>query len=280
MKTIVITGATSGIGLAIVKALVQRKDFVIAIGRNEASCLQAYAEVAEEKRDNLIYLPCDLSDQDAIRSLAIEIKKQLGNQGLDVLINNAAAVPRKRCLTDAGIELQFAVNHLAPFLLTHLLFPLLKQNKGRVIASASRSHSMVHLNFKNLTMKRWYFILSMYGRTKLCNVLFTYEFNRRYLSQDVIAYALDPGMVKSGIGRKRTNRFIAWVWETYTRKGQEPEEVAPHYLELIDDPKHLEEPYYYKYGEFIEPADDAKNQEIAKKIWDISCQMTEVKNFG
>ena len=114
----------------------------------------------------------------------------------------------------------------------------------------------------------------------MCNTIFTYEFNRRYKKEDMIAYALDPGMVKTGIGRKRTNRFIAWVWETYTKKGQEPIEVAHHYLDLIDNPKHFEEPYYYKYGKFIQPADYAKRQDVATQLWDISLSMTKMKDFG
>ncbi len=279
MKTIVVTGATSGIGLAVVKALVERGDKVIAVGRTEETCKKAYDHVSHEKLDNLTFLPCDLASQKQIRALAETIKSILGDQGIDALINNAAAVPQKRTVTEDNIEMQFAVNHLAAFLLTHLMLPLLTKNEGRVIASGSRSHYKSHLDFDNLMLEKKYFILRAYGRSKLCNTFFTYEFNRRYISEGMIAYALDPGMVISDIARKRSKRFIAWFWDTYTKKGQQPEEVSHHYLELIDNPKHIEPPYYYKYGKFIEPAEYSKREDLAKKLWDVSMAMTKMEKF-
>lgn len=277
---ILVTGATSGIGLAIVKDLVKRGDFVIAVGRSAESCKRAYEKVSNKELKNLIYLPCDLGVQNEIHDVSKKINTILKDKGLDVLINNAGIVSKNRILTEENIELGFAVNHLAPFLLTHLLLPLLKQNQGKVITTGSRSHYKSKIDFDDLMIEKKYFILKAYGRSKLCNALFTYEFNRRYAADNLIAYCLDPGMVKTGIGNKRTNRFIAWAWNTYTSKGQTPEEVSPFYLQLIDNPKHFEEPYYYKYGKFIEPADYAKNKDIAKKLWNISLDMIKIKDFG
>jgi len=272
---IVVTGATSGIGLAIVRALVKRGDQVIALGRNEKSCKKAYDLVSKQELSNLTYLACDLGVQKDIQEVGEKINTLLKEKGLDVLINNAGVVSKNRILTEDKIELGFAVNHLAPFLLTHLLLPLLRKNKGKVITTGSKSHYKSKLDFDDLMLEKKYFILRAYGRSKLCNALFTYEFNRRYAADEMIAYCLDPGMVKTGIGDKRTNPFIAWAWKTYTRKGQTPEDVAPHYLELIDEPKHLDEPYYYKHGKFIEPAEYAKREDVAKKLWSISLEMTK-----
>lgn len=277
MKTIVITGATSGIGLAVVKELVKRNDRVIALGRSKASCEKAYQKVSKDKLKNLVYLPCDLSNAEEIYKVTNDIVALLDKKGLDVLINNAGMVSKERLLNDKGIELGFAVNHLAPFLLTHLLLEELKIKQGIVITTGSRSHYKSKLDFSNLMLEKKYFILRAYGRSKLCNTIFTYEFNRRYLDDNLLAYCLDPGMVKTGIGGKRTNGFIQWAWNTYTRKGQEPFEVAKHYLELIDNPKHCETPHYYKYGKFIEPSAYSKRIDIAKKLWEVSEEILDIK---
>jgi NAD(P)-dependent dehydrogenase (short-subunit alcohol dehydrogenase family) len=140
-KTVVITGATSGIGLASMVALAREGASIIGVGRNEERCLAAKKLVLKEcPQAQVDYLLADLSLQSQVRMLAEDIRSTLNNMGrkwLDVLVNNAGLYSGKLVWTKDGIELTLAVNHIAPFLLTHELLPLLKNAPlGRFSPSA------------------------------------------------------------------------------------------------------------------------------------------------
>ncbi len=144
-KTVVVTGATSGIGLGIAKELARKGDLVIAVGRSEANIRKAENEIlAETAHARVQFFLADLSTQNQVRNLGQNIRDFLQSQsanGLHALINNAGTVANWYTATEDGYELQFAVNHLAPFLLTHIFLPQLKNVPGsRVITVSSNSH--------------------------------------------------------------------------------------------------------------------------------------------
>jgi len=143
-KTVVVTGATSGIGLAVAMKMVQAGAFVIGVGRSAVRNDRAKLAIHQAVPDGKVtYLLADLSSQDQVRRLAVEIKDSLtkaGYQQLDVLVNNAGVYMIQKVKTEDGIETTFAVNHLAGFLLTHELIAWLARARGRVLTTSSYSH--------------------------------------------------------------------------------------------------------------------------------------------
>jgi NAD(P)-dependent dehydrogenase (short-subunit alcohol dehydrogenase family) len=205
-KTYVVTGATSGIGLATAELLVRQGTALIGIGRSAERCRQAKNHLLSIRPDaQVAFCSADLSMQSQIRGLRGAIQETLsgfGKVSLDGLVNNAGTFTYWLELTPEGFETQWAVNHLAPFLLTHELLPLLlAAPSARIVTVSSDSHYGGRLNWQDLQLRRHYNGLRAYENTKLANVLFTLEFNRLMgPHSSVRAFAADPGLVKTDIG--------------------------------------------------------------------------------
>jgi len=199
-KVVLITGATSGIGLAAALGLSRMGMHVIVHGRNRERCDSALSWIrAQGGGVEVETVAADLSVQSGVRDLAREAIAR--HNRLDVLINNAGAVFLTRRLSPEGIEMTFATNHLAPFLLTHLLLPALKASpSARIVNVASHAHYGNPLDFDNLDLKRGYFPLTAYNRSKFANVLFTYALTRRLEGTKITANAMHPGFVATGMG--------------------------------------------------------------------------------
>jgi NAD(P)-dependent dehydrogenase (short-subunit alcohol dehydrogenase family) len=198
-KTIVITGASSGVGLAASLLFTELGARVIMICRDPRRGRFMRNEVAQYATDNypLLFL-ADLSSQAEIRRLATELRDTFDRIG--VLINNAGAIFARRDLTAEGMERTLAVNHLAPFLLTSLLLDLVEASPaGRIITVASELHSDA-LNFENLQGERHYNLLGAYKGSKLGNILFTYELARRLAGSRITANCLSPGPTATRLG--------------------------------------------------------------------------------
>ena len=145
-------------------------------------------------------LVADLSSQAAVRKLAGEVLGRYPR--LDVLINNAGAMYARRQVTEDGIELTWAVNHLAPFLLTALLLDRLKESApARIVTTASAAHQGARISFADLNAERSYRGFERYGQTKLANILFTRELARRLEGTGVTAICFHPGLVATGFNR-------------------------------------------------------------------------------
>ena len=267
MKNIVVTGATSGIGFAIVKELSQKQENIIGIGINQADCDQAFELL--EKPENVRYIPIDLSINKEIDEQSKLILKYFENK-IDVLIHCAATVRQYFMTNQEGYELQFQVNHLAAFHLTKNLLNALKTTKGMVIATSSRVHRRTKLDFNDLMNRKRYFILNVYRKTKLCSAIFIHQFNRLYKDNGLIGYAVDPGLVNTRIGERNTSGFFNWFWKLRSSLGQDPRVVALNYLKLIYDKRRIEPPYYYKYGNPLEPSKYSKRADIGKLLWEAS----------
>ena len=187
-KTFVLTGATSGIGLAVANLLAERGAFLIGVGRSTARCAEVESHLrSTHPHAQIEYCVADLSLQEQVRRLAEEIRLKLQShqaKTLEGLINNAGTFTYQISLTSEMFEMQWAVNHLAPFLLTHELLSLLRAAPGgRVVTVSSGSHYNTRLKWKDLQLKNGYNPLLAYKQSKLANVLFTAELNRRLGNQ-------------------------------------------------------------------------------------------------
>ncbi len=284
-KTFVLTGATSGIGLAVVEGLVREGVSVIGVGRAVERCRQTEERLgAICSGSRAAVLVADLSIQANVRRLACDIQEQLvawGVTGLDGLINNAGTVPFWQTLTPEGFDLQWAVNHLAPFLLTHELLPLLKAAPvARVITVSSGSHYNTRLNWEDIQLRRHYNPLRAYSQTKLANVLFTAELNRRLgPGSTVHAFAADPGLVNTEIGLKSNSFLARWLWDLRRRGGISPEESAKGILYLATEPSiQNSTEVYWKHGQPKTPSAYAQNPQAARQLWELSAQMCGINN--
>jgi NAD(P)-dependent dehydrogenase (short-subunit alcohol dehydrogenase family) len=289
-KTFVVTGATSGIGLATAETLIGAGADVIGIGRSCERCRDMEWRLRSIRPDvEVDYIAADLSVQSEVGSAAEQVRTRLAIQeknGLDGLINNAATFSYWFTLTADGIELQWAVNHLAPFLLTHELLPQLKNvPAGRVVTVSSDSHYGARLNWNDLQLRRRYNGLAAYGNTKLANVLFTLELNRRLGPDSTVrAFAADPGLVKTDIGFKGTPKIAGWVWKWRRSGGIEPQESARGIAFLVSEPSIQDAgEIYWKHCQPKRASRRALDIASARRLWQVSAQMcglsiTEVEN--
>ena len=210
-KTVLITGATSGLGLATALLLAERGAEVVMVGRDRTRSNFMRTEIAKCAAGNApILFLADLSSQAEIHRLADRLHGCFSR--IDVLINNAAAVFAEREMTPDGLEKTFAVNHLAPFALTHLLLDLLRAAPaGRILTASSEFHSG-ELDFSNLQGQRQYNWLGAYKRSKLCNILFTYELSRRLAGSTITANCFSPGPTLTRLGDNMRGLPAAVPW--------------------------------------------------------------------
>jgi retinol dehydrogenase 14 len=195
-KTVIVTGASSGIGKATATALSQQGARIILICRCDSKGRAAMREITSVTGNPQVdLLLCDFASQRQIRRVANEIL--MLTDRLDVLVNNVGVIVNKRTLTEDGLEMTFAVNHLGYFLLTNLLLELLRSSdKARVVNVAADAHAWVkQFDFDNLQGEKNYSQWQVYALSKLCNILFTYELARRLQNTAVTVNCLHPGLV-------------------------------------------------------------------------------------
>lgn len=284
-KAVVITGATAGIGLACALGAAREGAIVLLTGRDSGRCVTAQKLIEEQVPGSRVrFAVADLSSQAEVRRLAEELSALLRQEGfnaLDVLVNNAGTYCGKKSLTEDGIEKTFAVNHLAPFLLTHLLLPQLKAAPaGRVVTVSSHSHTYAPINPLQASNPPVYFGLWAYGTSKLANVLFSAEFNRRTPLPQVHAYAVDPGLVNTEMGFKETSRLAGWVWNRRRKSGSSPELPARTILHLATDPALQDSPHvYWKNSAPLQPSRTAHDPQLACRLWEDSCRLCGINEY-
>ena len=203
-KNCLITGSTSGIGKEIAIGLAKMKANVVLVGRNKAKCQATLEEIwrntsIDTNKNRVSYLLADLSSQASIHQLAKEFLDRY--ESLDILINNAGVFLSRRFTTVDGIEYTFAVNHLAPFLLTNLLFERIKASSpSRIITTSSVAHRGARINFDNLQFEKGrYNGVKAYRQSKLANILFTTELARRSRGSGVTSNCFHPGGVRTNL---------------------------------------------------------------------------------
>lgn len=282
-RNYLVTGATSGIGLAIMENLAAKGQRLIGVGRSRERCREVQSRLAQDfPQAAVAYLVADLSQQSQIRELVSQIPQVLagwGESNLDGLINNAGTFTFWQVLTIEGFETQWAVNHLASFLLTNLLLPLLEQgSSARILTVSSGSHYGATLNWSDIQGLGRYNPLKAYKATKLANVLFSAELNRRLgPNSSIRALAVDPGLVNTEIGQKSRSRIASLIWKWRRHKGLAPTQAAAGIVETLQKELNGSSAVYWKNGHPKKPNSYALEEDYGWRLWEISAQMTGLK---
>jgi NAD(P)-dependent dehydrogenase (short-subunit alcohol dehydrogenase family) len=273
-KVCLITGATAGIGLGTAEGLAKRGATVVLVGRSPQRGEAAVARIKEKTGSSAVeFMSCDLSVQAQVRQLAADF--QLRYPQLDVLINNAGGFFHRRQESSDGIEMTWALNLLAPFLLTNLLLPSLEAGApARILTVSSFIHRLARIRFQDLEGQRHYFRVTAYAQSKLAVILLAYELARRLAGTGVTANALDPGYVATDI--ISNNAVPAWrVFQAIaTLIAVSPEEGAKTGIYLASSPEVEGVTGQYFKGE--KPARSAPasyDQASAQRLWDACAKM-------
>jgi NAD(P)-dependent dehydrogenase (short-subunit alcohol dehydrogenase family) len=277
-KVCLVTGATAGIGLATARELARLGARVIGVGRSPERCQLAAQQIREEAcASDVEYLTADLSSQAEVRRLARDVKDTTSR--LDVLVNNAGCICVKRQETVDGLEMTFALNHLAYFLLTDLLLDLIKSSApARIVSVASAAHQGCAVNFDDLQGKTRYGGWRAYQQSKLANILFTRELAHRLEGTGVTANALHPGYVKTQIFR--VEGVIGWL----LRRAADLFAISPEagaktsiYLASSPEIEGVTGRYFVRQkavGSSPASLDDA----TARRLWEVSEELTGLKS--
>jgi retinol dehydrogenase-12 len=275
-KICLVTGATSGIGLVTARELARQGARVLLVGRDPAKCADAVEQIRERTGNPEVEaLLADLSSQQQIRDLARQVRERCPR--LDVLINNAGGMWLKREVTVDGLEMTFAVNHLAYFLLTQLLLePLQASAPARVVNVASAAHRKATLDFDDLQGERRYDGWRAYCRSKLANLLFTYELARRLADTGVTSNALHPGWVATGFARN--NGWRGRLFQLAARcLAISPEEGARTVLYLATAPEvQGVNGQYFVRERAISSSPISYDEAAASRLWQLSQELTHL----
>jgi retinol dehydrogenase-14 len=208
-RTAVVTGATGGIGKATAAGLAALGARVGIVGRDAARGDAAAADLRSRAgTDAIDVFTADLSSQAQVRRLAAELEERYAR--IDVLVNNVGGFWAHRHVTEDGLELTFALNHLAPFLLTHLLLDRMRAHgEARIVAVASSAESLGRIDFEDLQMSERYSGQRAYNQSKLANLLFTFELARRLRGTSVTANVVHPGVTRTAFGAEDQARLYA-----------------------------------------------------------------------
>jgi NAD(P)-dependent dehydrogenase (short-subunit alcohol dehydrogenase family) len=271
-KVCLITGANSGIGFEAALELAKREAYVVLLCRNEQKGLKAKEEIKRKTGNTGVELIiADLAWQKDIRRAASEFLSRFDK--LDVLINNAGIIPpSKRETTADDIEIGLAVNHLAPFLLTHLLMdPLKKADNARVITVASEAHRSGRFNKDNLELERGYNTIRSYGNSKMYNIMFARELAKRTDGSNITSFSLHPGVVSTNLDSGGGFSWFGFLFKLGKPFMISPKKGSQTTIYLATEPG-VEKwnGGYFKSSKPATPWKAARNDEDARVLWEMS----------
>jgi NAD(P)-dependent dehydrogenase (short-subunit alcohol dehydrogenase family) len=274
-RTVLITGATTGIGKATAIELAHRGAELVLVARDPKKAEATLAAIRARTPDaRLDVLYADLSSLAEVRKLATEF--QARHPRLHVLLNNAGAIVMERRLTVDGFEQTFAVNHLAYFLLTNLLLDRLKASApARIINVASGAHRSGRIDFDDLQHEKRFSGYGAYCDSKLANILFTRELARRIEGSGVTANCLRPGLVATGFGQGEGTKLFKWAFKLGKPFMLSPEKGAATSIYLASSPEvEGQNGLYWGKCKPARPWPRALDDASAKRLWDVSLKLT------
>jgi NAD(P)-dependent dehydrogenase (short-subunit alcohol dehydrogenase family) len=272
-QTVLVTGATSGIGRATALGLATMGAQVAITGRDRGRTENAAREISAAGGMNVEVFVADLSSQAQVRRLASEVLESLPR--IDVLINNAGGYWSSRHVTADGLERTFALNHLAPFLLTNLLLDRLElYAPARVVTVASNAHATGRIDFDDLQGELSYSGGRAYSQSKLANVLFTYQLARRLRGSAVTANALHPGVVRTSFGAEdpaRVQRLLVPLLRPVMKSPAKGAATSIHLASAVE----LEQVSgrYFANRRPTRSSTRSYDQAVAARLWEASADL-------
>jgi len=283
-STVVITGANTGLGYEAARVLSGRGARVLIACRSQQKAEDAIARIEKQNGTvNISYVPLDLGDLSSVKQCAAQLQAE---ERIDVLINNAGIMVPPYELTKDGFESQFGVNHLGPFALTGLLLEkLAKTPSSRVVNTSSIAHNTGRIRFKDISAERHYSASARYSMSKLANLLFSYELQRRFEAADlpVLSVACHPGIASTELSRymprmlSKATELLQPMFNT-AAAGAWPTLCAATCEAVVGGD-------YYGPANRFETAGPAKrvrsnrasrDTAVAGRLWDLSIEMTGV----
>ena len=271
-KTVLVTGASGGIGLATAAGLAQLGARVGLVGRDAARS-EAAAERLRAAGGQVDVFVADMSSQGEVRRLAEEVLTAYPR--LDVLVNNVGGYWATRHATVDGLERTFAVNHLAPFLLTNLLLDRLRASApARVVTVSSGAHAMGIIDFEDLQGERVYSGERAYNQSKLANVMFTYELARRLQGSGVTANTFHPGVVRTNFGREDSKGWMRLMLPVIRPFLKSPDKGAATSVYLASSPE-VEgvTGQYFAKQKARRSSTASYDTTAAARLWDVSATL-------
>ena len=272
-KTVLVTGGTSGIGRATALGLATMGAHVAITGRDAGRTEGAAREIRAASGAEVDVFVADLSSQSEVRRMAADVLHRLPR--LDVLVNNVGGYCNTRHLTTDGIEHTFALNHLAPFLLTNLLLDRLRQRQvARVVTVSSNAQALGRIDFDDCQGERFYSGARAYNQSKLANVLFTYELARRMRGTGVTANALHPGVVSTSFGASDPAPVQRLVVPLLRPLMKSPAQGAATSIHLGSDPGLVEVTgRFFVNSAARRSSRRSYDQDIAARLWRLSADL-------
>ena len=272
-KVVVITGATSGIGQVAAEALAAQGARIVFVARDRKradATLERLRRAGPQAEHRAHF--ADLQEIGEMKRVGAEIAA--AEPRIDVLINNAGNVFRTRAVTADGLERTFAVNHMAYFVLTHCLRPcLVAAAPARIVNTASRAHRGQTLDFDDLQNAKHYTYMSAYGRSKLCNILFTRELARRLAGSGVTANCLHPGFVKTGLGQRDRGAFGVLIGIAMSLVAHSATKGAETLVYLASSPEVATTGGYFADCRELRPSAAAQDDAAARRLWEESLEI-------
>ena len=273
-KTVVITGATSGIGAVAARRLAEQGARIVIVARDRRRAEETLRDLrAANTGQAHVAFYADLSRLSEMKRVAAQIAG--AEPRIDVLINNAGLIASGNQRTEDGLELMFATNHLAYFVLSNLLLGQLRAAGGaRIVSTASDAHRRAQLDFERLHEQRG---MTGYGTTKLCNILFTRELARRIAGTGITANCLHPGFVATRFGDSSRGAMRTGIAIAKRLFALSPEEGAKTLVYLASSPEVAgQSGGYYERCAPAEPSREAQSDAAARRLWDLSVRITGI----